>query len=165
MRELREHSTLAEERLFVLEQRVSEAEAGEEQVKQAHVAFAKGVQEELTRRRNTDALAQYLQAFPGGVQVDLDNLEGLIATLSAEVGKQWEEQIGEWQKIAAQKHDGFFFDSDDEDRAGTSLRRRWMTGAKHRLYQKLLRQLLICRKRNWLEYAENEMKLGHCVKM
>ena len=67
-----------------------------------HIDFARTINDELLCRRTTDALAAYLQLYPEGVLVNMEELEGLITTLSVEVGQQWEVQIQLWNDAIAQ---------------------------------------------------------------
>lgn len=63
-----------------------------------HADFTRFLQEELLRHRSTDALAAYLQLYPEGVQVNMEELESLLQTLTLEVNQKWSNQIPVWQE-------------------------------------------------------------------
>lgn len=58
--------------------------------------------DKLLCRHTTDALVAYLQLYPEGILVNMEELEGLIMTLSVEVVKQWEAQITLWNDAIVQ---------------------------------------------------------------
>ena len=60
------------------------------------------MQDELLRRRTSDSLAAYLQLYPEGVLVNMEELESLITTLTVEVGQQWDAQIQLWKEAMEQ---------------------------------------------------------------
>ena len=60
------------------------------------------MQDELLRRRTSDSLAAYLQLYPEGVLVNMEELESLITTLTVEVGQQWDAHIQIWQDAMVQ---------------------------------------------------------------
>lgn len=68
------------------------AERVEEAFREQHADFAQSMNDELLRRRTTNALAAYLQLYTEGVLVNMDELEGLITSLTVEVRQQWEDQ-------------------------------------------------------------------------
>ena len=79
--------TAANGRLQRTEQRAQNAEWLEEAMRGQHTEFARTMNEELLRRRTTDALAAYLQLYPEGVVVNMEELESLITTILVEVGQ------------------------------------------------------------------------------
>ncbi|KAI5075989.1 hypothetical protein GOP47_0008054 [Adiantum capillus-veneris] len=73
-----------------MEQRTQNTERLEESLREQHAEFAQTLNDELLCRCTTDALAAYLQLYPEGVLENMEELDGLITALSAEVGQQWE---------------------------------------------------------------------------
>lgn len=83
-------------------QRAQTAERMEESLIEQHVAFAHSMTNEILCRCTTDALATYLQLYPERVLVNMEELEGLITTMSVEVGQKWDAQVTLWNDVITQ---------------------------------------------------------------
>lgn len=65
--------------------RAQETEEMEGHLRECKAEFVKSMNDELLCKHTTDALAAYLQLYSKGVLVNVEELEGLITTLSMEV--------------------------------------------------------------------------------